>query len=62
MSKKKASASDAVTTVERARALRIAAKAGCDWRTALRGMREGVDKIRTLSVREAVASALLEEQ
>lgn len=50
-----------VTTAERSRALRIAAKAGCDWRTALRGMREGVESIRTLKVREDVARALAEE-
>jgi hypothetical protein len=48
------------STAERTRALRIAAIAGCDLRTALRALREGPGVIRTLGVREAVARALSE--
>ena len=45
---------------ERARAMRIAALARCDLRTALRALREGPDAIRVLTVREGVQRAMRE--
>lgn len=38
-------------------ALRLAAEADCDVRTSARALREGADRIRTLSVRERVITA-----
>jgi hypothetical protein len=43
---------------ERTLAYGIAAKTGCDFRTAIRALREGPDVIRTLAVREAVKRAM----
>ncbi|HSY22818.1 MAG TPA: hypothetical protein VK841_11920 [Polyangiaceae bacterium] len=42
----------------RKRALQIAALCGCDHRTALKALREGVDSIRQTSVRESVRRAM----
>ena len=50
----------APTTAEISRAHAIASRARCDWRTALRAMREGADAIRTRVVREAIEAALQE--
>ena len=49
-----------VTTALRGRAMRLAALAGCDARTALRALQEGPSVIRVLRVREDVERALRE--
>jgi hypothetical protein len=47
-----------VTTAVRARAMQVAALAGCDARTALKALLCGVETIRVMRVREALETAL----
>lgn len=49
-----------VTTVSTLAALRLAAAAGCDPRTAARALREGPERVRGAYVRERLTTAMRE--
>jgi hypothetical protein len=55
-----AATTSTMTSEEIARAHAVAAKARCDFRTAIRALRDGPGVIRTRVVREAVAAAIRE--